>query len=124
MSEKYPLRFVPGHVAPEDLGPAPRLFAMDARDPLRVPLHTEAETIPRPLDRLDHAVGGAGRYAQPLAGSRDGLVMRAVDRLRIGADHRFEKGSRLHPNGVAALRPPRAGVRVGFGQVEWDVVEE
>ena len=32
MSEKYPLRFVPGHVAPEDLGPAPRLFAFHGRE--------------------------------------------------------------------------------------------
>ena len=97
--------------------------AMDARDPLRVPLYTEAETIPRPLDRLDHTVGGAGRYAQPLAGSRHGLVMRAIHRLRIGTDHRFEKRSRLYPDRVTPF-VLRELVRGGFGDVEGDVVEQ
>ncbi|MDE0886609.1 MAG: NAD(+) diphosphatase [Myxococcota bacterium] len=42
MSEKHPLRFVPGHVAPENPGPAPRLFAFHGRELLV----TESNQLP------------------------------------------------------------------------------
>ncbi len=42
MKESSALRFVPGHIAPEDAGPSPRLFAFHRRELLV----TEANTLP------------------------------------------------------------------------------
>src|SRR5262249_42000760 len=47
---------------------------------LGVPLHADAEPVRvGRLDRLDHAVGGAGGHAQPVTDLADGLVVGAVD---------------------------------------------
>ena len=51
---------------------------------LRVPLHADAERGVRLLDRLDHAVGGAGADDQPVAGPADRLMMPAVDAAAAG----------------------------------------
>ena len=42
MTDSSPLRFVPGHIAPEDPGPNPRLFAFHRRELLV----TSSDTLP------------------------------------------------------------------------------
>ena len=77
-----------------------------------VPLHAEAEAPPRVLDRLDHAVLGAGADHDALADPLGRLVMGAVDRQASGPGDPVQQRAR-HDRDLMAGLGARIGLLVG-----------
>jgi hypothetical protein len=64
-----------------------------------MPLQTKRETLPRNLDRLDHAIGRAGARRNRALDSDYGLSVEAVDEQDRVPDQFAESGGWLkHPS--------------------------
>ena len=88
-----------------------------------MPLYPDTESVPLGLDGLDDPVLAARAAAQAAARRRDGLVVKAVDRLVAAAERGGHARTRLDDERVAALRFGQL-VGTGGGQVLREVVVE